>query len=328
MPLLKHGSPVERSLRLIRYTFEGLLAYLCYGLFRVMPLDLASDIGGRMGRLVGPLLPFNERALANLRRAMPDLTPDEQKAVITEMWENLGRVVAEYPNLDRIWADREKRIEFHGDALIRELITDGKPGILFSGHLANWELAQVGSRLEGLELSLIYRSPNNPLIRPLLKWLRRPASRTHVPKSASGARQALSILKQGGHLGMLVDQKMNEGLLVPFFGIPAMTGSAIAAFGMHFQCPIVPARTERLGGCRFRVTVFEPLQIPRSGDRRADTAVLMLTINQLMESWVRERPGQWLWLHNRWPDTVPGTRKTSSREARHTRAGVGQAQRL
>jgi KDO2-lipid IV(A) lauroyltransferase len=100
---------------------------------------------------------------------------------------------------------------------------------------------------------------------------------------------------------MLVDQKMNDGIAVPFFDRPAMTASAVAELALKFRCPVVPLRCERLGGAHFRVTALPPLLLPDTGDRIADSYSLMLNINQLIESWIREHPEQWLWLHRRWP---------------------------
>jgi KDO2-lipid IV(A) lauroyltransferase len=110
------------------------------------------------------------------------------------------------------------------------------------------------------------------------------------------------MLRRGAHLTMLADQKMNDGIPVPFFGRPAMTAPALAALALRFDCDLLPARVERLSGARFRLTVFPPLPLPRSGDHHADVATLMTRVNQTLERWVRDRPEQWFWLHRRWPD--------------------------
>src|SRR6185437_12707464 len=123
-----------------------------------------------------------------------------------------------------------------------------------------------------------------------------------IPKGALGSRRAVAALRRGGHLSMLADQKLNDGIAVPFFGRPAMTAPALASLALHYDCAVLPARVERLGGARFRLTIHPPLQMPRSGDRAADAAALMAAVNATLESWIRERPEQWFWLHRRWPD--------------------------
>jgi KDO2-lipid IV(A) lauroyltransferase len=101
---------------------------------------------------------------------------------------------------------------------------------------------------------------------------------------------------------MLVDQKMNDGIAVPFFGRDAMTAPAIAELALRYDCTVLPARVERLPGAKFHVTVFPPHPLPTSGDKAADVLALMTTINATLEGWIRERPGHWFWLHRRWPD--------------------------
>ena len=110
------------------------------------------------------------------------------------------------------------------------------------------------------------------------------------------------MLAEGRHLALLVDQKMNDGIAVPFFGRDAMTAPAAAQLALRFGCAIMPARVERLHGARFRITMSPPIAAPRTGDRHADMRAIMGEINRVIEGWVRERPEMWLWLHRRWPD--------------------------
>jgi Kdo2-lipid IVA lauroyltransferase/acyltransferase len=102
-------------------------------------------------------------------------------------------------------------------------------------------------------------------------------------------------------VALLIDQKLNDGIAIPFFGIEAMTVDAPALFGLRLGLPLYPVRTERLGGARFRVTIYPPVDLPQSGDRDADVRAVMTHLNAILESWIRERPEQWLWIHRRWP---------------------------
>ncbi|MBI1985745.1 MAG: lauroyl acyltransferase, partial [Rhodospirillales bacterium] len=117
-----------------------------------------------------------------------------------------------------------------------------------------------------------------------------------------GARLLLKSLKEGKHLGMLVDQKMNDGIPVKFFGRDVMTAPALAELALRFDCPVVPARVVRLKGARFKLVIEPPLKLVRTGDHEADVVANMAQVNALIEKWVRDTPEQWLWLHNRWPD--------------------------
>jgi KDO2-lipid IV(A) lauroyltransferase len=287
----------------LAYPLQALGLWLVFAMVGRLPLDVASALGGWMGRTLGPLLGLNRRARRNLERAFPDKPAAEIEAIVRGMWDNLGRTAFEFPHLQRIDAYTEaSRIEVVGVEHIDALRDDGKAGIFFSGHLANWEIMPLTAARRGLPVHLFYRVPNNPLVESLIHHRRLGGQGELLAKGAQGARRALRLLTRGEHLGMLVDQKMNDGIPVPFFGRDAMTAPALAQFALRFDCPVVPSRVERLQGGRFRVTHHTPLKLPSSGDRQADVAQLMAQVNACLEDWIRRRPEQWLWLHRRWPD--------------------------
>jgi KDO2-lipid IV(A) lauroyltransferase len=285
-----------------RYAIEYLLVRGLFGLFGFLSLDRASALGGWIGRTFGPRLAITKRARDNLARALPELSEDAREQVVHDMWDNLGRMLGEYPHLGeiRLYGD-DSHVEVVGVEHIDRLREDGIGGIFFSGHIGNWEIASLGATRRGVELVHIYRAANNPWVEQLIQKIRAPIGGEHHAKSVRGARNMLVALKRGEHLGLLVDQKYNEGIAVPFFGRDAMTAPALAELALKFQVPVVPARVERLGGARFRLTISPPLDIPDTRDPKADIRATMVRVNALFEDWIRERPGEWLWLHRRWP---------------------------
>ena len=287
---------------LVQYPLEALLVCLLIGFLSLLPVDWASGLGAYLGRRLGPRLGASKRARRNLARAMPTLDEAAREAIILEMWDNLGRTIAEYPHIGRIWRQREQRIETIGIENYQPMMAGDQRCIFVSGHLANWELPQCAAREYGQPLGLIYRRANNPLVNAILLWLRRPTGAVFFHKGPDGAKKAMAHLRQGGHLGLLVDQKLNEGIMAPFFGIPAPTAPAFAALALKLKCTLIMVRTERLEGCRFRITVNEPLPLPDTGDKDADTLTVLTLVNRQLEDWIRERPAQWLWIHKRWPD--------------------------
>ncbi|AWU93115.1 lauroyl acyltransferase [Azospirillum ramasamyi] len=298
--MAKPRSPLQQWLtRNVGYKLEAALVHGVCALFRALPLDRASALGGWIGRTAGPLLPKNARARRNLTRAFPEKSRAEIDAILRDMWDNLGRTIAEFPHLEQIGRER---VEVVGVEHVDALRDDGKAGLMVSGHLANWEVQSVVARMRGLELGLVYRAPNNPIVGELLVKLRGAATGMQIPKGPDGARILLRHLTRGGHAGMLIDQKMNDGIPVPFFGRDAMTAPAAAVLGMKMKLPLCPARTERLEGAHFRITVLPPEEYPTSGDRNADARILMERLNRLLEDWIRDKPAQWLWIHRRWPD--------------------------
>lgn len=303
-----------KPIRYTRYFGEAVAAHILYGIFKILPIDVASNFGGWVGRKVGLRLGVTRRALNNLEKAMPELSKEEREKIAVDMWDNLGRVLGEYPHLGKIWSLGEGgRIEVVNPEIFFKIKESKKPTIFISAHMANWELVAVGAKQNGLDLGLVYREPNNMFVRKLLKHVRSPASSILIPKGKDGAKQTIKLMKNKGLLGMLIDQKMNNGIAVPFFGRDAMTAPAVAQLAMRYDADIYPCRVERLKGANFRVTLLPHLELPDSGDKRADILAVMVEINDMLESWIRERPAQWLWVHNRWPKADVGSQKREVR---------------
>jgi len=277
-------------------------AALLFGAFAALPLDCASALGGAIGRLIGPFFGISERARRNIRCAFPGSSESEIARIIRGMWDNLGRVTAEYPHLRKIRVfEPGGRVETHGFEYMDQAVATGRRMIIFSGHLANWEIGMLAAVQYGISVSQIYRAANNPLVDRMITRFRGDAGEL-IPKGAGGACEAIATLRRGAHVTMLADQKMNDGIPVPFFGRPAMTAPALAALALRFDCDVLPARVERLGGAHFQLTVFPPLALRRSGNSHADEAALMTQVNAILESWIRDRPEQWLRVHRRWTD--------------------------
>jgi KDO2-lipid IV(A) lauroyltransferase len=288
--------------RRLRWALEGAALWTGYGLLAVLGLDLASACGGALGRVVGPRLGVSRTARGNLARAFPDKVPAEIEAVVVGMWENLGRTVGELAHLDRIRTrGRDARIELRGEENIELLKRDGRPGIAYAAHLGNWELGALVSALHGLPVTLLYRRANNPLAEWLIRRCRRPVGGELVAKGPAASRRITEVLSRGGHLGMLADQKTNNGVPAPFFGRDAMTTPVLALCALKYDCPLVPVQVERLNGARFRVTVHPPLRIVATGRRKDDVLTITAAINASIEGWIRLHPEQWIWLHRRWP---------------------------
>ena len=289
-----------------RYLFhplEAAAALVVYSLMRVLSIDMASALGGWLGRTVGPHIPVSARAVKNLSAAFPEKSPAEIATIVRAMWDNLGRVAAEYPHLGEINVyDPEGRVEVSGCEYADLLRDDGRGGIFFSGHIANWEIVSLGATQRGVPLDRVYREANNRLVEWLYQHGRAAVEGALIPKGPAGARVLLRSLEDNRHIAMMVDQKMNDGIPVPFFGRDVMTAPALAELALRYDCPVVPARVERLKGAHFRLLIYPPLELVKTGDRQADVAANMAQVNAILEQWIRDTPEQWLWLHNRWPD--------------------------
>jgi KDO2-lipid IV(A) lauroyltransferase len=286
------------------YRLQAYAARAAMALFRALPVDAASWLGGRIARTFGPLTRAQKTAVENLRRAMPEHTEPERRKIIEAMWDNIGRTVGEYPHLGRLMTDTQ-RVEIIDPAGLADKLRDDGIGALLVGmHYGNWELSTVPGFRAGMVQRHFYRAPNNPYVNDMLIGLRQAMQQEgYLAKGAEGARQAVALLRKGTHLGMLVDQKQDEGIAAPFFGRDAMTTTAPAALARRVGVPIAAAQVVRLQGARFRIFVHE-FDVAKTADREADVIVTTKQINTRLESWVRDHPEQWFWVHRRWPKAV------------------------
>ena len=287
-----------------KFILEAAGFALAIGFLRLFSPEAASNLGGFFGRTIGPRLGLTRRARRNLRLAFPEKSAAEIETIVYGMWDNLGRVAGEFPHLGRITAADSDRIELVNGATAWTLRDGPTAGILVSAHLANWELLQVVTARNGVDMTSLVREPNNPYVRPLLGRLRGVAGGARADKGAGGARKAVRVLRGNGVLGLLFDQKMNTGIALPLFGVEAMTLVTPAQLALRFRCPLIPMRVVRLGPARFRIEIQPPLVLPETADRQAAVAQVMTELNGILEEWIRDRPEQWLWLHRRWPEAA------------------------
>jgi KDO2-lipid IV(A) lauroyltransferase len=316
--------PAETATTLPDRLLGALLRSSAQGLRRLGPIR-ASNLGGAITRTLGPLLPVSRVAQDNLAAALPELDAAARRRIVRQVWDNLGRTIAEMPLLAQLGLSDQGP----GWELIREPAMGAadmsRGAIYFAGHLANWELMMALTRYFHNDFGVLYRAPANPAVDAFVRGLRNDyggPSMVHFRKGAIGARQTLGHLRAGKVLGLLADQKTNDGIAVPFFGRPAMTAPAVAALALKFRVPLIPAHARRLGPARFRVILEAPLALPDTGDRHRDILEVTTAVNQCLERWIRQEPGDWLWLHRRWPAVAkPGALSLAPAGARDRAPG-------
>ncbi len=306
--------------RLAGYAMIPLIRALVW-LARLLGPARSAAVGAGMLRSIGPLLPAHRTALANLRAAFPDWPAAEHRRIALEAWDNLGRVGAEYAHLDTLFdydpeATGPLRTEVAGIEHFFALRDDGEPGLIFSAHLANWELPAICAARFGLDATAVFRPPNNPAAARLVQEVRR-RSMGGLAASTPGAVFAMrDVVEQGGHLGQLIDQHFTRGVVVQFLGRPCLANPLLAKLVRHYECPVHGVRVVRLPEGRFKLDLTPPLELPRAADGTIDVPGAMQAMTAVVEAWVRENPGQWLWMHRRWrPDMLPHARKGTASPA-------------
>jgi KDO2-lipid IV(A) lauroyltransferase len=300
----------------LRYGAESLAFFSYIGVCRILGLELASAIGGFIGRnIFYHVRGIMDRARENLRHAFPEKSDAERETIILEMCDNLGRTVAEYAHLDKFsMHGPDPRLKIVNPDIGETALARGKGVMFFSGHFANWEMMPFVAKQLGFEGGEVYRPQNNPTID---RWLVQQRAKNgpvdQIAKGPRGTRRIFTLLRRGKAIFLLTDQKTNEGIAAPFFGREAMTTPAPAMLALKLGAVLLPASNERLSGSRFRMTIHPPLAFTPSGDEAQDVYALTCAINDTIERCVRARPSQWLWIHRRWPtsreqDQVRGKR--------------------
>ena len=308
------STPPVRALprsRKWRYRLEAAGFFLVIGFFRLFGIDTASAIGGRIGRTFAAPTRLSNLARENLAAAFPDMGVEKREAIIRAMWDNLGRVLAEYGHHDELnWRRPAPRIEFTGLENLAAAKARGKGMLFISGHFANWEIMATALRDWGIMGASAVRPTNNPYVNA---WLHKYRTRNGMPelvsKGAAGTRRIFTLLRKGESICMLVDQRTSEGIPAPFFGRDALTTATPAALALKLGALIVPISNERLGGAHFLVHVHPVIEAPHTGNADGDLVAVTTAINAFVEACVRKRPEQWLWIHRRWTDPNAPLRK-------------------
>ncbi len=312
----KHTAHSPRLLKLLWATEAGLLGLLVR-MVRLLSPERASRIGARLGRRFGPGLDKTRLIGRNLRVAFPDMSESELDQLIADIWANLGSILAEYPHLGTICHSQAgKYLEFVIPDSIEVFKNPAKPAVFVSAHLANWELAAGVITEQGVPLSAVYTRLQNPGLNDMLYQARQVLGCELIERGGA-ARQLIRRLKQGTSVGLIVDQRVDNGEPVPFFGHNMRTSITPAQLAVRFDCELIPVQIQRQGDARFRV-IFHPAV--RAADETApdDQKILQITarINALFESWIRERPQEWMCTKRRWPKPLvkPGWQDKSDLE--------------
>ncbi len=273
------------------------------GLMRMLGVERASGLGGWLLRTLGPRTGTQKTVMRNLRIAFPDMPPAERERLALDQWEQTGRAFAETALMDRIVA--QDRIEVVGLERLHAIRDSGRPVVFVGGHFANIETLAATIIGSGVPCQITYRAANNPYVDAQIIAARaRYGITLFAPKGGDGARELLAGMARGESVALMNDQKFSEGPEVTFFGQPVNAAPGPSRLALKFGTVLQPMSVVRLPGVRFRLTVYDPIALEKTGDRSADIARGVQAITRFIEDRVREHPVDWFWVHKRWPDRV------------------------
>ncbi|MET0688626.1 MAG: lipid A biosynthesis acyltransferase [Methyloceanibacter sp.] len=295
-------------LRDLRYRLEYLGLRFLIGMVRLLPLDVAATISGKAWRVIAPFNRRHKRALSNLAIAFPEKSLEERERIARAAWENLGRVMVETMNIDRILKEPARLHVTNGHWIKRYKDKMG-PALIVTMHMGNWEIGMWPVMLAGVRPAGVYRQVKNPYVDRYLRRQRQALypgglfGRGRAPtndETHKTARLIMDYVRQGGRLGFISDLYDAQGIAVPFFGYPAKSMPIAAMIARRVGARIWIGRCIRIGNrACFDVNVNE-LRIPRTANQAEDIRSITAAIQRHFETWIRETPEQFMWSNRRW----------------------------
>ena len=282
----------------IKYFTQFLIISILFLLFKILGLNFASYISGKIISFVGPFFRSKNLIKSNILKAFPDLSQNEIEKITKKMWNNYGKILAEYIFIkDFRLSKLENNIEIEGQEILEKIRQSNEPVIFISGHFNNFELMAMQIEKSGINLAAIYRPLNNKFLNFIMERIRKKyICKNQIRKGISGTRQLLSFFKKKTSIALMIDQRVSQGIKSNFFKHEAFTTTIPAQFVKKFKCKIVPIYIERIKDINFKLTIHKPLIY--SDDESIES--ITQNLNSLLEKLILKNPEQWIWSHNRW----------------------------
>ena len=283
----------------LKYFLQFLGIIFLFFIYKLLGLKYSSILSGRIFMILGPLFRSNQISLSNLSRAFPEMSEKNKKEIIKDMWNNYGKIFAEYVFLKnfRLTENFSKNVIIENQNELKLIKESAKPVIFISGHFNNFELMAMHIEKSGIDLAAIYRPLNNKFLNPIMEHLRKKyICKKQIKKGISGTKEILKNFKNGTSIALMIDQRVSEGVLSNFFNQKALTTTIPAQFVKKFNAKIVPVYIERIKNNKFKIHVQKSIEFSDSESLESIT----LSLNKILEKMITKNPNQWIWTHNRW----------------------------
>ena len=285
-------------MKYIKYFFQFILIKLFFLIFKLIGYKNASNLGGLIGSNIGSIFKSKKIIKNNLKNYLQDTDDLIIKNIVNKMWENYGRIFAEYMFIKDFRSPKlEKNLKINGMEYLREIKKNKKPVIFVSGHFNNFELMAMQIEKSGIDLAAIYRPLNNIFLNKTMEKIRKNfICKKQIKKGISGLREILTFFKQNTSIAIMIDQRVTEGIKCNFFNKPAYTTTIPAQLIKKFNCPVVSVYVERKNKINFEITFDKPIYFERDDNLEKITN----NLNLWLEKMISKNPEQWIWTHNRW----------------------------
>ena len=285
-------------MKIIKYFFQFIFIIIFFSLFKILGLRFSSAIGGKLFEIIGPLFRSKILIHTNIRKAFPEISLEKLNKITKLMWNNYGRVFAEYMFIKDFRTNTlNSKIEIEGQEILEEIKKKNKPVIFISGHLSNFELMAMHIEKSGIKLSAIYRPLNNIFLNKIMERIRKKyICKNQIKKGIGGLKRLISLKKNNYSTALMIDQRVSEGIKSNFFNQKALTTTIPAQLVKKFKIPVVPIFIERIDSINFKIVVKKPIYFDN------DTSIVDITdkLNLIVEKMIIYKPENWIWSHNRW----------------------------
>jgi len=282
----------------LKYFFQFIVVLFFFAIFKILGLKFSLIFSSKLIALVGPFFRSKNTIKTNIKKAIPDLDPEEIKKIINDMWKNYGKILSEYIFIKKF---RKHNLNDNfivvGQEILENIKKNNERVIFVSGHFNNFELMAMHIERSGINLAAIYRPLNNKFLNFIMEKIRKKyICKNQIKKGISGTKQLLSFFKKNVSIALMIDQRVSEGIKSNFFQHKAYTTTIPAQFVKKFKCRVVPIYIERTKDLKFKLTIYKPHEY--SSEDTIETITLQL--NGLIEKMILKNPSQWIWSHNRW----------------------------
>jgi len=281
----------------IKYFFQFIIIIILFLIFKVLRLKLSSSFSGKIFQIIGPYFRSEKIINQNLTHVFPDLDNDNKSKIIKNMWNNYGRVLAEYMFFNIYRKDKGKIISVEGIEVLKQINTEQSKAVFVSGHFANFELMAMEIEKAGIKLATIYRPLNNIFLNKIMEYIRiKFICRNQIKKGIGGLKLLLKLTKKNYSSALMIDQRVSEGIKAQFFNKDAYTTTIPAQLIKRYEMPIIPVSIKRINKINFKIFIHQPINF----DKNESVEMITNKLNKVLEDLVLKNPHQWIWTHNRW----------------------------
>ena len=282
----------------IKYFFQFILIILIFSIFKILGLKISSFIGGKLFQIIGPIFRSKKLIQKNIIRVFPDIDQINLNKITASMWNNYGRVFAEYMFIKKFRYQKEnENIIIEGKEILEDIKRNNQKVVFISGHFSNFELMAMEIEKAGINLAAIYRPLNNIFLNFLMEKIRKNyICKKQIKKGIGGIKELVKLNKEGYSTALMIDQRVSEGIKITFFNEEAFTTTIPAQLVRKFKTPVVPIFIERFEGIKFKMTIHKPLNFLDNDT----TENITLKLNEILEKMIIRDPKYWIWSHNRW----------------------------